>query len=147
MLIGVHAIVYSKDADADRAFLKDLLGSAHVDAGDGWLIFRLPPAELAVHPAEENDRHELYLMTDDVDGLVASLRRRGIAVTPISELGWGRLTQVTLPGGGKLGVYEPSHASPPARGARGGARRQRSTRRAAAKKKERSRARPQPRRR
>ncbi len=122
MLVGAHAIVYSKDADADRAFLKRLLGSAHVDAGDGWLIFRLPPAELAVHPAEENDRHELYLMTDDVDALVASLRRRRVAVTPIAELPWGRLTQVTLPGGGKLGVYEPRHASPPARGARAGAR-------------------------
>ncbi len=118
MLIGAHAIVYSKDADADRAFLKDLLGSAHVDAGDGWLIFRLPPAELAVHPAEENDRHELYLMTDDVEGLVASLRRRGIAATPISEQGWGRLTRVTLPGGGRLGIYQPRHASPPARRAR-----------------------------
>ncbi len=118
MLIGAHAIVYSKDADADRAFLKDLLGSAHVDAGDGWLIFRLPPAELAVHPAEENDRHELYLMTDDVEGLVAALRRRGIAATPISEQGWGRLTRVTLPGGGRLGIYQPRHASPPARRAR-----------------------------
>ncbi len=122
MLVGAHAIVYSKDAEADRAFLKELLGSAHVDAGDGWLILRLPPAELAVHPAEENDRHELYLMTDDVDGLVASMRRRGVPVTPVSEQGWGRLVQVTLPGGGKLGVYEPRHASPPAHRARSGAR-------------------------
>ncbi len=111
--------------------MKDLLGSAHVDAGDGWLIFRLPPAELAVHPAEENDRHELYLMTDDVEGLVASMKRRGIAATPVSDLRWGRLTQVTLPGGGKLGIYEPRHASPPARRARGGARKQKSTRPAA----------------
>lgn len=118
MLIGAHAIVYSKDADADRAFLKDLLGGAQVDAGDGWLIFRLPPAELAVHPGEENDRHELYLMTDDVDGLVASMRRRGIAATPVSEQGWGRLTRLKLPGGGELGVYEPRHARPPARRAR-----------------------------
>ncbi len=123
MIVGAHAILYSTDADADRAFLKDVLGLAHVDAGDGWLIFRLPPAELAVHPADEDDRHELYLMTDDVADLVASMRRRGIAVTPISDQRWGRLTQVTLPGGGKLGVYEPRHASPPAHRTRGGARR------------------------
>ncbi len=134
MLVGAHAIVYSKDAEADRAFLKELLGSAHVDAGDGWLILRLPPAELAVHPAEENDRHELYLMTDDVDGLVASMRRRGVPVTPVSEQGWGRLVQVTLPGGGKLGVYEPRHASPAPHRARRGGREQPSARRSAGKK-------------
>ncbi len=118
MIIGAHAIVYSTDADADRAFLKDVLGLAHVDAGDGWLIFRLPPAELAVHPADEDHRHELYLMTDDVADLVASIRRRGIAVTPISDQRWGRLTHVTLPGGGKLGVYQPRHVSPPLRAPR-----------------------------
>jgi hypothetical protein len=119
MIIGAHAIVYSKDADADRAFLDSVLGSARVDAGDGWLIFRLPPAELAVHPAEENDVHELYLMTDDVEELVASLARRGIGCTPISDQGWGFLTRVTLPGGGKLGIYQPRHASPAAHRARG----------------------------
>ncbi len=131
MITGAHAIISSTDAEADRAFLRDVLGLPHVDAGDGWLIFRLPPAELAVHPADENDRHELYLMTDDVDGFVAVLRRRRIAVTAISEQRWGRLTQVTLPGGGKLGVYEPRHASPPASGAR---RRRAGARRSPARK-------------
>jgi len=118
MITGAHAILYSTDADADRAFLRDVLGFPHVDAGEGWLIFRLPPAEVAVHPSDENDAHELFLMTDDVEALVASMAGRGIAATPISEQGWGRLTQVTLPGGGKLGIYQPRHASPPAHGSR-----------------------------
>lgn len=118
MITGAHTIIYSKDADADRAFLKEMLGTTHVDAGGGWLIFGLPPAEVAVHPGEENDVHELYLMTDDVDGLTTTLAKRGIAVTPISEQRWGRVTQVALPGGGKLGVYQPRHATPPPHRAR-----------------------------
>jgi hypothetical protein len=118
VIIGAHSIVYSKDPDADRAFLKDTLGFSHVDAGDGWLIFGLPPAELAVHPSDENDVHELYLMTDDVEALVASMEERGIEAAPISDQGWGLLTQVTLPGGGKLGIYEPRHARPQAASAR-----------------------------
>jgi len=118
MITGAHAILYSTDADADRAFLRDVLGFPHVDAGEGWLIFRLPPAEVAVHPSDENDAHELFLMTDDVEALVASMAGRGIATAPISEQGWGRLTQVTLPGGGKLGIYQPRHASPPSRRSR-----------------------------
>ncbi len=113
MIIGAHAIVYSKHADADRAFLRDVLGLPSVDAGEGWLIFRLPPAEVAVHPSEENDRHELYLMTDDVAELVAALETRGIEASRPSQQGWGLLTQVTLPGGGKLGIYQPRHPSPP----------------------------------
>lgn len=112
MIIGAHAIVYSKDPEADRAFLRDVLAFPHVDAGDGWLVFRLPPAELAVHPSDENDRHELYLMTDDVDALVASLGARGVETSAVSQQGWGSLVHVTLPGGGKLGVYEPRHARP-----------------------------------
>ena len=115
MITGAHAIISSTDADADRAFLRDVLGFPSVDAGDGWLIFALPPAEVAVHPADENDRHELYLMTDDVEALVASLEGEGIAASPIADRGWGLLTQVTLPGGGTLGVYQPRHASPPRR--------------------------------
>jgi hypothetical protein len=115
MLIGAHAIIYSRDAAADRAFLKDVLGLSHVDAGGGWLIFGLPPAEVAVHPGDENDVHELYLMPGDVDALVTSMERRGIETSPISEQRWGRLTQLRLPGGGKLGVYQPRHASPPRR--------------------------------
>ncbi len=98
MLIGAHAIVYSRDADADRAFLKDVLGFAHVDAGDGWLIFRLPPAEVAVHPSEENGVHELYLMTDDVEALVSDMEARGVEASRPSQQGWGMLTHVTLPG-------------------------------------------------
>jgi len=113
MIIGAHSIIYSKNSEADRAFLKDVLGFPYVDAGDGWLIFRLPPAEVAVHPSVENDVHELYLMTDDVEALVASMEKRGIEATPISQQGWGMLTQVTLPGGGKLGIYQPLHESPP----------------------------------
>jgi len=111
-ITGAHAIIYSTDAEADRAFLRDVLGFPGVDAGDGWLIFALPPAEVAVHPAHENGRHELYLMTDDVDALAASLRKQGIAASPVADRGWGLLTEVTLPGGGTLGVYQPRHARP-----------------------------------
>jgi hypothetical protein len=114
MIIGAHAIVYSKSPDADRAFLQDVLGLPHVDAGEGWLIFALPPAEVAVHPSDENDVHELYLLTDDVEALVASLRARGVEASSVADRGWGLLTQLTLPGGGKLGVYEPRHARPQA---------------------------------
>jgi hypothetical protein len=118
MITGAHSIIYSKDSEADRAFLKDVLGLSHVDAGGGWLIFGLPPAEVAVHPSDENDVHELYLMTDDVEALVASMKAREVETSPISEQRWGLLTQVTLPGGGKLGIYEPRHPSPPAKVAR-----------------------------
>jgi len=114
MIIGAHSIIYSKNSTADRTFLKDVLGFTYVDAGDGWLIFGLPPAEVAVHPSSENDVHEFYLMTDDVEALVASLEARGVEATPISQQGWGLLTRVTLPGGGKLGIYQPRHARPPA---------------------------------
>jgi catechol 2,3-dioxygenase-like lactoylglutathione lyase family enzyme len=115
MLIGAHAIIYSKDADADRAFLRDVLGLTHVDVGGGWLIFGLPPSEVAVHPASDNGKHELYFMTDDVEAFVATMQRHGRTCAPISDQGWGRLTSVTLPGGGTLGVYQPRHASPPPR--------------------------------
>ncbi|HEY7194112.1 MAG TPA: hypothetical protein VH439_10270 [Gemmatimonadales bacterium] len=111
---GVHAIIYSTDADADRALLRDVFKFKHVDVGGGWLIFALPPAEVAVHPADENDRHELYLMTDDIEGFVAEMKRRKIPCDPVKDQGWGVLTTITLPGGGKLGVYAPRHARPPA---------------------------------
>jgi hypothetical protein len=117
MIIGAHSIIYSKNPEADRAFLKKVLGFPHVDVGHGWLIFGLPPAELAVHPSDENDVHQFYLMTDDVEALVASMGVRGIETAPISNQGWGMLTQITLPGGGKLGIYQPRHASPPSHGA------------------------------
>jgi hypothetical protein len=112
MINGAHSIIYSRKPEADRAFLRDVLGLPHVDVGEGWLIFGLPPAELAVHPSERNDVHELYLMCDDVDELIAALARRNVACGPLRNMGWGLLTQVTLPGGGRLGVYQPRHARP-----------------------------------
>jgi hypothetical protein len=113
MIVGAHAILYSKDAEADRAFLRDVIGLPGVDVGHGWLIFGLPPAEVAVHPAEQSGAHELYLMCDDVDAFVADMSARQVPCSPVQSLGWGRLTEVTLPGGGKLGVYQPRHARPP----------------------------------
>ncbi|HVV50042.1 MAG TPA: extradiol dioxygenase [Polyangia bacterium] len=114
MIIGAHAIVYSKDPEADRAFLREVLRFPHVDVGGGWLIFGLPPAEVAVHPAEDGGRHELYLMCDDVGALVAEMVARGVACAPVTDQRWGLLTELALPGGGKLGVYEPRHPRPPA---------------------------------
>lgn len=119
MIIGAHSIVYSKDPEADRAFLRDVLGLPHVDVGDGWLIFGLPPAEVAVHPSDENDVHELYLMCEDVHAFVAAMRDRSIACAPVQDQGWGLLTELTLPGGGSLGVYQPRHARPSPMTARG----------------------------
>jgi hypothetical protein len=113
MIIGAHSIIYSKNPDADRAFLRDVLRLTHVDAGDGWLIFGLPPAEVAVHPTDKNDVHEFYLMCDDIEALIAVMKESGIACGPVHTLGWGTLTHLILPGGGKLGVYQPRHARPP----------------------------------
>ena len=116
MIHGAHAIIYSKDADADRAFVRDVLKYRFADAGHGWLIFALPPAEVAFHPSDENDVHELYLMCDDVVAFRAEMQAKGVATTPVREERWGLITRMTLPGGGKLGVYQPRHPSPlPAR--------------------------------
>lgn len=112
MISGAHVILSSKKPEADREFLRDVLGLPHIDVGDGWLIFGLPPAEVAVHPSRKNDVHEFYLMCDDVDALVLSLGERGVRCAPVQNLGWGLLTQVDLPGGGKLGIYQPRHARP-----------------------------------
>ena len=112
MISGSHSIIYSKDAEADRAFLRDVLKFPNVDVGGGWLIFGLPPSELAVHPGDENDHHEFYLICDDVKALVADMKKRGVECSELHEQPWGVLTQVTLPGGGKLGIYEPRHARP-----------------------------------
>jgi hypothetical protein len=112
MISGAHAIIRSVDADADRAFLRDVLQLPNVDAGGGWLIFALPPAEIAIHPADANDVHELYFMCDDVDAFVAAMQTRDVACTPIQNAGWGLVTRVTLPGGGSIGVYEPRHVRP-----------------------------------
>lgn len=109
MMTGAHIIIFSKDADADRVFIRDHLGFAHVDAGGGWLIFKLPPSELAFHPSGENGLTEFYLMCDDVEAEIARLTALGRACDPIREEMWGRLTRVTLPGGGKLSIYQPKH--------------------------------------
>jgi hypothetical protein len=113
MIIGAHSIIYSKNAEADRVFLRDVLKLQNTDAGQGWLIFGLPPSEVAVHPSDENDHHEFYLMCDDIQGFTRSLREKKIDCSPIHEERWGSLTQVSLPGGGKLGVYQPKHPRPP----------------------------------
>src|SRR5262245_66200380 len=112
-ITGAHTIIYSKSAEADRAFLRDVFGLPNGDVGHGWLIFAVPPAEVAVHPSEENNIHEFYLITDDVRALVDELTTRGVTCTPPQDQGWGVLTQVKLPGGGTVGVYEPRHARPP----------------------------------
>jgi catechol 2,3-dioxygenase-like lactoylglutathione lyase family enzyme len=113
MITGAHAIVYSRDADADRAFFRDVLGFPSVDAGGGWLIFALPPAELAAHPADAGGRHELYLMCDEIEATVADLQAKGVEFTaPVSDEGFGLLTSLKLPGGGELGLYEPRHPIP-----------------------------------
>src|SRR6185503_16822077 len=104
MIIGAHSIIYSTNPDADRAFLRDVLALPNVDVGGGWLIFGLPPAEMAVHPSAKDDVHELYLMCDDVEAFIAEMSGRGVATSPVANQGWGLLTEVTLPGGGKLGV-------------------------------------------
>jgi hypothetical protein len=112
MIIGAHSIIYSKNPEADRAFLRDVLKLTNVDVGQGWLIFGLPPAEVAVHPSDENNVHEFYLMCDDIEAFVAQMKGKGIACGPVDDQGWGLLSKLTLPGGGKLGVYQPRHARP-----------------------------------
>jgi catechol 2,3-dioxygenase-like lactoylglutathione lyase family enzyme len=109
MIFGAHVIIYSKDAEADRDFFRDVLGFKSVDAGHGWLIFALAPAEAAIHPAEESGRHELYLMCDDVEAEVSALAARGAVCSAVVDRGWGLLTSVQLPGGGQIGLYQPRH--------------------------------------
>jgi hypothetical protein len=110
VIIGAHAIVYSNDAEADRVFLRDLLGTASVDAGGGWLILALPPAEIAVHPTDGPTRHELYLMCDDIEAMVEQVSAHGATVQGgVSDEGWGLLATVRLPSGALLGIYQPRH--------------------------------------
>jgi predicted enzyme related to lactoylglutathione lyase len=110
MINGAHVIVYSRDADADRAFIRDVLGFAHVDAGDGWLIFKLPPAEVAVHPTGEEPKHEFYLMCDDLEATLAELGEKGVKLAqPVVNAGWGALATIRLPSGSELSLYEPRH--------------------------------------
>ncbi len=112
MITGAHSIIYSKNSEADRDFLRDVLQLPHVDVGRGWLIFGLPPAEVAVHPSEENNQHEFYLMCDDIEAFVAQMKEKSVTCGPVQDMGWGLLSQITLPGGGNLGVYQPRHARP-----------------------------------
>jgi hypothetical protein len=114
MIVGGHSIIYSTNAEADRAFLRNVLKLPHVDVGHGWLIFGLPPAELAVHPAEANDHHEFYFMCEDVKAFVSEMSKHNIACAAVQDQGYGLVTSLTLPGGGKLGVYQPRHARPKA---------------------------------
>ncbi len=109
MINGAHVIVYSKDPEADRIFFRDVLKFPAVDAGRGWLIFALPPAEAAFHPAEKNDQHELYFMCDDLNATMESLGGQKVECGPVTQERWGSLTTISLPGGGKVGLYQPKH--------------------------------------
>jgi catechol 2,3-dioxygenase-like lactoylglutathione lyase family enzyme len=114
MINGVHAVVFSPAADKVRAFFADVLGMASVDAGGGWLIFALPPAELAVHPADGESRHELYLMCDDINATLAELTAKGVEVArEVSDERWGLLAAIRLPDGSELPLYQPRHPVPP----------------------------------
>ncbi|WP_371501817.1 extradiol dioxygenase [Kitasatospora sp. NBC_00374] len=116
MINGAHVIIYSRDAEVDRAFFRDTLECPNVDAGGGWLIFELPPAELAVHPADGPETQELYLMCDDIDATVSDLAAKGVEFTqPVTDARWGRLTRFRLPGGSEVGMYEPRHERPSGR--------------------------------
>lgn len=109
MISGAHVIVYSTDPEADRAFFRDVLGLASVDAGHGWLIFSLPPAEAAFHPSDENGRHEIYFMCDDLKAEMASLAKKGVQCSEVHQERWGSITKMRLPGGGEIGLYQPKH--------------------------------------
>jgi len=111
MISGAHVIVYSKDAEADRAFFRDVLGFKSVDAGRGWLIFALPPAEAAIHPSDEQAAHELYFMCDDLRAEISALAKKGVACSEVEEARWGSITKIPLPGGGAIGLYQPKHTT------------------------------------
>ena len=116
MINGAHSILYSSNPEADRAFLRDVFGLPHVDVGRGWLIFGLPPSELAVHPSATGEAQGFFFMCEDIEALIADLRQRRIECSEPHDAGWGILTQVTMPGGGRLGVYQPRHERPAAMG-------------------------------
>jgi catechol 2,3-dioxygenase-like lactoylglutathione lyase family enzyme len=110
MIFGAHVIIYSKNATADRAFVRDALGFTSVDAGHGWLIFALPPAEVAVHPAEEeHDGHDLYFMCKDLKAEISALGKKGVRCSDVQEARWGSIVKIRLPGGGEVGLYQPKH--------------------------------------
>lgn len=109
MIHGAHVIIFSRDADADRAFIRDTLGFPGVDAGGGWLIFKLPPAEVAVHPTGDQPKHEFYLMCDNVEKTLSDLAAKGVPISGITDQGWGLLASLTLPSGAELPIYQPRH--------------------------------------
>ena len=109
VIFGAHVVIYSRDASADRAFFRDAFGYNFVDAGHDWLIFALPPTELAVHPAEEGGEHELYFMCDDIRSEMDALMQRSIQCSGVEEARWGSVTKIQLPGGGTVGLYQPKH--------------------------------------
>jgi len=109
VISGAHVILYSKDAEADRAFFRDVLGFPAVDAGHGWLIFALPPAEAAFHPSDQNGAHELYFLCDDLQAEIAGLAKKNVKCSEVHEERWGSITRVRLPGGGDVGLYQPKH--------------------------------------
>jgi catechol 2,3-dioxygenase-like lactoylglutathione lyase family enzyme len=114
VITGTHAVMFTSDPEGLRAFLRDVLGLHSVDAGGGWLIFALPPAELAAHPSDGDTSIELYLMCDEIEATVAELEAKGVELTrPVSDEGWGLVTALRVPGGGELGLYEPRHPTPP----------------------------------
>ena len=112
MITGAHAVIFSRDAEADRAFLRDVIGLSSVDAGGGWLIFALPPSEVAVHPSESNGAQSLFLMCEDINAFVAQMAEKKVECSGIREEPWGRLSAIRLPGGGELSVYQPLHERP-----------------------------------
>lgn len=112
MILGAHSIIYSTNPETDRAFFRDVLKFPIVDVGGGWLIFGLPPSEVALHPSEKNNIHEFYLMCDNVKAFIAEMGKHKIRCAPVQRQPWRLLTQLSLPGGGKLGVYQPRHARP-----------------------------------
>jgi catechol 2,3-dioxygenase-like lactoylglutathione lyase family enzyme len=109
MISGAHVIVYTRDPEADRAFFRDVLGFQSVDAGHGWLIFRLPPGEAAFHPADKNGLHELFFMCDNLKSEMAALATKGVTCSAVDEQRWGSITRLLLPGGGEIGLYQPKH--------------------------------------
>lgn len=112
MIKGAHVVIHTTKPEADRAFFRDVLSFPSVDAGHGWLIFALPPSEVAFHDANKNDRHELYFMCDDIEVTLRDLKAKNVEVSKIKEERWGDLATLTLPGGGRIGIYQPRHASP-----------------------------------
>jgi hypothetical protein len=134
MITGSHSIIYSRKPEEDRRFLRDVLKFPNVDVGEGWLIFGLPPSEVAVHPSRKNDIHEFYLMCDDIGAFIAGMKEQGIKCSPADDQGYGIFTRIKLPGGGKLGVYQPRHARPEAMPAKAGARRKPAAKKAARKR-------------